>query len=85
MKIFKARDSRYPTSSEGLAALASLRVLSDTSEWSPLLESEILDPWGNPYGYEYPPGRNARGVPDIFSSGEDMQFGTEDDIGNWEE
>ena len=42
----------------------------------------MLDPWGQPYGYRYPPSHN-RDFPDIFSRGPDMIAGTADDIGNW--
>jgi hypothetical protein len=47
------------------------------------MKAEQFDPWGNPYGYRYPPSKN-KGQPDIWSFGPDMIDGTEDDIGNWE-
>jgi general secretion pathway protein G len=41
-----------------------------------------VDPWGNPYIYEYPGKRNKNGY-DFFSVGLDGKAGTDDDIVNW--
>jgi general secretion pathway protein G len=40
------------------------------------------DPWANPYNYVVP-GKHLKY--DLFSSGPDMQAGTDDDITNWRE
>lgn len=50
----------------------------------PYLKKGIpLDPWGNPYTYEYPGKHNANGY-DIMSMGPDGRAGTDDDITNWD-
>ncbi len=59
---------------------------STTSRWDGpyLKKNEIpLDPWGNPYQYEYPSTHGNGDNPDIWSFGPDGQDGTEDDITNW--
>jgi general secretion pathway protein G len=42
-----------------------------------------LDPWGNPYTYEYPGKHNPNGY-DLMSMGPDGRAGTDDDIVNWD-
>jgi general secretion pathway protein G len=42
-----------------------------------------IDPWGEPYQYEYPGKHNKAGY-DLWSKGPDKQSGTADDIGNWD-
>lgn len=53
-------------------------------DWrGPYLKKGIpLDPWGNPYIYEYPGRRNPAGY-DLMSYGPDGRPGGDDDIGNW--
>jgi general secretion pathway protein G len=41
-----------------------------------------IDPWGNPYIYEYPGKHNTNGY-DLFSAGPDGKAETQDDIVNW--
>ncbi len=56
------------------------------SNWDgPYLKADTLpkDPWGNKYGYEFPPTHNKQGIPDIWSFGPDGQENTEDDITSW--
>ncbi len=76
----------YPSSSQGLEALLEPPSdLPNQNKWDgPYLDSlqVPLDPWDNPYGYEYP-GRHREDWPDIWSYGPDGQDGTDDDIGNW--
>ncbi len=77
----------YPSSAQGLQALRYPPAdLPDPSKWNgPYLDSEIpLDPWGNPYQYEYP-GRFDPSQPDIWSLGPDGIDGTDDDIGSWQQ
>ncbi len=77
----------YPSTAQGLDALRYPPAdLADPSKWSgPYLDSEVpLDPWGNPYQYEYP-GRYDSSQPDIWSFGPDGINGTEDDIGSWQQ
>lgn len=75
----------FPTTSQGLEALrnppADLPNLEDYG--GPYLDSPVpLDPWNNPYMYEYP-GRYDPMQPDIWSFGPDGVNGTDDDIGSW--
>jgi general secretion pathway protein G len=50
----------------------------------PYLKKGIpLDPWGNPYTYEYPGKHNPNGY-DLMSMGPDGRAGTDDDIVNWD-
>lgn len=42
-----------------------------------------LDPWGNPYTYEYPGKHNPNGY-DLMSMGPDGRAGTDDDLTNWD-
>lgn len=56
------------------------------SNWDgPYLKADRVpkDPWGNKYGYEFPPTHNKQGIPDIWSFGPDGQENTEDDITSW--
>ncbi len=82
--VFDVRS--YPSSEDGLQAL--VEAPSDdkvADKWDgPYLEDTTLplDPWGNPYEYEYPPTKNAE-KPDIWSIGPDGEPDTSDDIGNW--
>ncbi len=48
----------------------------------PYLERIPLDPWGNPYTYDYPGKHNASGF-DLTCAGPDGRAGTDDDITNW--
>ncbi|MBN1832528.1 MAG: type II secretion system major pseudopilin GspG [Deltaproteobacteria bacterium] len=74
---------RFPSNEEGLLAL---RVNPDENKkWEgPYLPKEIpLDPWGNPYMYNYP---GEHGYYDIISYGADGAPGGEGentDIVNW--
>ncbi|MBL8818699.1 MAG: type II secretion system protein GspG [Planctomyces sp.] len=51
----------------------------------PYLKAESVpkDPWGNSFGYEFPPTHNSMNVPDIWSFGPDGQENTDDDIVSW--
>jgi general secretion pathway protein G len=67
---------RYPTSSEGLAAL--VKRPGNTTTWNgPYLKGGLVpaDPWGNPYVYRSP---GEHGTYDIISYGSD---GTEGGTG----
>lgn len=68
---------RYPSTTEGLAALVS--APDDVPDWDgPYLKKTTVpnDPWGNAYGYKAP-GDN--GPYDLFSFGADRQLGGERD------
>jgi general secretion pathway protein G len=75
---------RYPSSSEGLAALAQ-RPGGSTTWNGPYLKNGAVpnDPWGHPYLYRSP---GQHGVYDIVSYGSDGQeggTGTAADIVSW--
>ncbi|MBW7896015.1 MAG: type II secretion system major pseudopilin GspG [Opitutaceae bacterium] len=76
----------YPTTAEGLQAL--LTPPGDGADrWrGPYVEVSgnrlPVDPWGEPYQYQYPGSHNKDGY-DLFSKGPDKTAGTADDIGNW--
>jgi general secretion pathway protein G len=82
---FNLTVGRYPTTEEGLGALLTCpATLTDPSKWDgPYLEGTItgIDPWGNPYQYQYP-GRSP-GRYDLWSVGPDLVGDTEDDICSW--
>jgi general secretion pathway protein G len=78
---FEVDTGSYPRGQDGLQQLVVQPV--DVTGWrGPYLKSDIpLDPWGQPYVYEYPGRVNANGY-DIRSAGPDKQPGTADDILN---
>lgn len=58
----------------------------NATNWDgPYLKQSSLpkDPWGNGYGYAYPPKKGDSDVPDIWSFGPDGKENTEDDIVSW--
>lgn len=77
----------YPSVEQGLDALVTAPDgLSDPARYPAegFIRRLPLDPWGNPYQYEYP-GQDGRKI-DIYSLGADGQPGGEGldaDIGNW--
>jgi general secretion pathway protein G len=81
LDAYEVDTGRYPSGGDGLEMLLS--PPGDVSGWrGPYLKSAIpLDPWGNPYGYEYPGRNNPTGY-DLISAGPDGQLGTADDISN---
>jgi len=85
LQAYKLDLGTYPTTAQGLEALRAVPSgLPSQNKWNgPYLDSEVpLDPWGNPYQYEYP-GKQQSDLPDIWSMGPDGINNTEDDIGNW--
>lgn len=82
LDTFEVDNGYYP---RDLNALLEAPSGVNVDEWKgPYLEKGIpLDPWGNPYVYEYPGRRNMNGF-DIMSMGPDARNGTEDDITNWD-
>ena len=71
----------YPKSGD-LEALVNQP--SNVTNWrGPYLKSIPLDPWGNPYTYDYPGKHNPNGY-DLLSNGKDGRAGTDDDINNWD-
>jgi general secretion pathway protein G len=85
LDAFEVDNGFYPRGGvEGLQALVN--PPSGTPDWrGPYLEKGIpLDPWGNPFIYEYPGKRNPYGF-DLMSMGPDGRVGGGDDITNWDE
>jgi general secretion pathway protein G len=78
---FKKDTSRFPTTAEGLDALA--HNPGNLVGWNgPYWPGGVpLDPWGRAYIYKCP---GDHGLFDLYSSGHDGVAGTDDDIGNWE-
>ncbi len=81
---FKAKAMFFPTEQQGLIALAEPPSSGPKPKsWTQCLEKEaLIDPWGNPYQYNYPGRKNSDSY-DVYSMGPDGKAGTEDDIGNW--
>jgi general secretion pathway protein G len=72
----------YPTTSQGLEALRSQPSdLGNGAKWSgPYVDKPIPpDPWGVPYKY-VSLGEGTEGC-EVWSSGPDRQFDTDDDLG----
>ncbi len=85
LQAYKLDMGDFPASGDGLEALRNAPSnLRNVDKWSgPYLDSPVpLDPWGNPYQYEYP-GKYDTEQPDIWSFGPDGIDNTDDDVGNW--
>lgn len=84
LDLFYLDAGRFPSDSEGLAAL--VRPVGGVRVWNgPYLKGGNLplDPWGKPYVYRSP---GEHGIYDIISLGSDGQqggSGTAADISNW--
>lgn len=85
LNSYKFSTGSYPSTSDGLRAL--LVQPANNSRWAgPYIDKALalVDPWGEPYQYEYPGRHNKTGY-DLWSKGPDKQAGTADDVTNWEE
>ena len=84
LDLFHLEVGRYPTTEEGLQALAS--APTDVNGWNgPYLKKRAIpdDPWGNDYHYEYP---GEHGDYELFSLGRDASDGgqgEDEDIVSW--
>ena len=82
LETFKSDNGRFPTSSEGLAAL-SVAPPRCTSWNGPYVAKPVVaDLWGHPFIYRVPGIHNPQSF-DVCSAGPDGKAGTSDDIGNW--
>jgi general secretion pathway protein G len=85
LKLYKLDNQRYPSSEQGLQALASKPTVgSIPSNWKPYLDKLPNDPWGRPYQYVNP---GVKGEIDVYSFGADGQTGGEGknaDVGSWQ-
>jgi general secretion pathway protein G len=87
LKLYRLDNQRYPTSEQGLDALATRPTQPPPPpNWKPngYLERLPKDPWGRPYQYLNP---GLRGEIDVFSFGADGQpggTGIDADVGSWD-
>jgi general secretion pathway protein G len=85
LKLYRLDNSRYPTTEQGLAALAVKPSSGPVpNNWKSYLDKVPNDPWGRPYQYLNP---GIRSEIDVFSFGADGQSGgtgVEADIGSWD-
>ncbi len=85
LKLYRLDNQRYPSSEQGLQALASKPGTEPVPpNWKPYLDKLPNDPWGRPYQYANP---GVKGEVDILSLGADGQPGGEGknaDIGSWQ-
>ena len=75
---------RYPTTQEGLSALAAKPAGGENWEGPYLTKNLPNDPWGKPYVYQCP---GAHGEYDLYSYGRDGMQGGEGedkDVTDWE-
>src|SRR3989338_5274430 len=84
LDLYNVDNGRYPTTSQGLAALIEEPSPAPTNWSGPYLKKKRVpkDPWGNEYVYRSPGAHNT-GEYDLSSLGAD---GVEsaDDVTNWE-
>ena len=84
LEMYKLDVGRYPSTTEGLAAL--VQKPGGTTGWNgPYLKGNVpQDPWNRDYVYKYP---GDRGEIDIFTLGQNGAPGGEGedaDVGNWQ-
>ena len=92
LEQFRLDSSRYPTTEQGLISLVEKPTSGPEPRDYPrggyLRNVEgLVDPWGEPYGYESPGQHNPHFF-DLWSLGADQKSGGEEidtDIGNWSE
>ena len=86
LKLYRLDNKAYPSTEQGLAALASKPVLPpipDNWKTGGYVERLPADPWGKPYQYLNP---GVHDEIDVFSFGADGVpggTGTDADIGSW--
>src|ERR1700676_2987654 len=84
LDLFYLDNGRYPSASEGLAALAQRPGGIDS--WNgPYLRSGAVpnDPWGHPYVYRSPGEHGAYDIVSFGSDGQEGGAGTAADIESW--
>jgi general secretion pathway protein G len=85
LELYKLGVKNYPSTDQGLEALRTPPAnLPNPDSWEgPYLNKPVpLDPWGNPYQYQFP-GKTNTSSYDLWSFGPDGSDGSEDDVGNW--
>jgi len=88
LQAFQLDVGRYPTTSEGLAALLTCPAGVLERNWhGPYIMGSGKDPWGNPFNYACP-GVHRPNSYDLYSYGEDGRSRSggddADDINNWD-
>lgn len=87
LDMYRMHMGRYPTSDEGLLGLVEAPDDEEIgAKWrGPYVTdgTKLRDKWGNELNYESP-GQYNETTYDLSSPGQDGQFGTDDDITNWE-
>jgi len=81
LDLFYLDAGRFPTSSEGLAALA--RPVSGVAAWNgPYVKGNTVpnDPWGNPYVYKQPGEQAPYEIRSLGSDGQEGGTGTATDL-----
>jgi general secretion pathway protein G len=81
LDLFYLDAGRYPSSSEGLAAL--VKPAPGLAAWNgPYLRGGVVpnDPWGKPYAYRSPGERSAYEIVSYGSDGQEGGTGTASDI-----
>ena len=82
LDMYKLDNHSYPTTDQGLEALASKPESGPEAEnWSGYMERIPQDAWGRDYLY-LSPGKH--GKVDVFSGGPNGRAGDDDDIGSWQ-
>ncbi len=85
LDLFYLDNGRYPTTSEGLVALAQRPGSVET--WNgPYLRGGAVpnDPWGHPYVYRSPSEHGAYEIVSYGSDGQEGGAGTAADIASWQ-
>ncbi|HOR29574.1 MAG TPA: type II secretion system major pseudopilin GspG [Candidatus Sumerlaeota bacterium] len=84
LQNFEINAGRFPTTAEGLEALVRKPSGLSDSEWPEKYVDKVpKDAWGNPFEYTCPSEHDLDY--DLVSAGPDGQFGSEDDIANYDE
>ena len=93
LSLYETDFGDYPSHSGAFGKM--LRVLAEETgnpRWKgpyirfkekDLQDGELLDPWREPYQYQYPQQVHTSTLFLLFSCGPDREKGTGDDIGNW--
>ncbi|GAA5496879.1 type II secretion system protein G [Rubritalea halochordaticola] len=80
LKQYKTLAGRYPTTDQGLEALASKPTKAPVPRrYAAAMTSVPLDPWKNDYIYKMPGSKDPKTY-ELISKGPDGQEGTDDDI-----
>ena len=63
LNIYRINATTFPSTEQGLKALVEKPTVGRIPKsWEQTLKNQLLDPWGNPYGYRYPGTHNKGGT-----------------------